>query len=477
MKKTVSIIISLVIALSATVSFCPSSVYAQSSDYFKSITFNALSDDSVTREGYLNSTNTGFRINSILSEDFKPYDMSLYLDDAVVPTDVRRYDNSPDYYFSSNTSTADELKNLLGEGKHDWIVRASDIAGGSQYEIARGSFNFDYTAPEGEFFAKPKTCENPKLLKVGDIVSIEFKEKLGTSDIAFASGKIYDRELTFEETGSSFVADYVVMEGDPDQDSNLILTDVQYSDRAGNMVELADLSIPIGFAIDANSPSVMITSPENKEYNSRDITISYISKPENIISVLFDGEVVPMANGGTLLSVKDGVHQIQVVALDQSGNKSVALAQFSVKTVWDNVAVVASDINKPTVPVDRHRSVKVASNTISSPKVESEQEPANNLELAREGRISSATDYQPRRGANWTAWLILIALLVLAGAIGTTSYYGFAWLSLSKKSTVIVEKLEQPSVPKVEISSQSEIESSIVEKNKPDEPPESYTRW
>jgi hypothetical protein len=551
MKKFISIVIASVITLSAVLNFNISGVRAASGvEYFKSVSFEVLPDDSRITEGYINSTNTSFRINAIPTADFLTYKISLYLDDAPIPVDERLFDNGPDYTFSSGTSTVAELEALLGNGSHEWRLEAQDDKDAEGYIVAQGEFVSDFVLPTGKFFAE-QIIPGDAPSKVGDTIAVGLAELSETSDICSVSGTIYGRDLTFIRKSKSFYADYIIQEGDPDRSINLQLTDASFIDSAGNGVALPGVNIPIDFSIDANSPIISLISPQNKTYASNNVSVAYEHSGATELLITLDGQQVNITSGGELADLTEGLHDLSVQAIDEAGNKSTSMVQFVTDTIAPQVTLSSQNLtltqgdsfkiegvgescatvtlfegdvllasgscdqlgefnlqlDTPGWAIGQHdlvltvidgvgnsskiavlvtikkkvaiaRSVRVAtsSRSVSVPQV---IEPANNSEVVRAGRIIASNDSRPDKSVNWTAWLILAGLIALAGAIATTSYYGFAWLTLNRKTEVSPIAVEEDISKKAdeEFAQINHEDKPSSEKIDPPEEPKNYTRW
>jgi len=558
MKKPISILLATIISLTAVFNLGVSSVSAATDpQYFKSIKFEVFPTGSSIETGYINATNTSFGLEVVPSEILGAQRLSLYLDDATLPLDTEVLGGEASYSLFSHTSSSAELELLLGSRLHEWKILAQDEEEGVWYEVASGEFVSDFVLPQAGFFAEQLEV-GEHTSKVGDTVAIGLSEFPPTDDVSSVNGKIYGRDLTFNKKGKAFYADYVVTEGDQDQDENLPLTEASFKDVAGNIVNFDNFNIPIDFAIDANSPDLTVASPENKTYNLRDIPVVYESSDGGDVEFIIDGEAVVLSDGEGLDDLAEGEHEFRIRVTDEAGNQTASIIKFCVDTLspslsiesnifsatrggniqiagsgepgltaklldgdivlsstvcdqsgrfifnlttagWSlgrrnlnivitdgagNSSTLALSVEVKSVPVVAKRSTKIASSSKVVAIPQSKVEPVDNSDLARAGRIISSNDFRPKEETNWTAWLILIGLVALAAAIATTSYYGFAWMSLNKNHAPLSNDNSKDIAAKLDSEftiisdDQSKPESVEPEKeNDPPEPPKSYTRW
>jgi len=144
-----------------------------------------------------------------------------------------------------------------------------------------------------------------------------------------------------------------------------------------------------------------------------------------------------------------------------SGTK-IALAQAKA-TRSDVSATTLCDDGSGTCPVQESDKTEVASNNIIS------------------------SESQRSTGVNWSAWIILLAIIVLASALATAGYYGYGWAiassSSSRGSTVLGDEPEDEESEKDEIVNFADTKQEAA-KIEPAEPPRDdfdegppKTRW
>ena len=307
----------------------------------ESAKFIALPDTNSISSGYLNLDSTGFRVEVQLSSGYAPSSIGLYIDSCPNQIDMEVYDTARSYILSSGTSTHPQLEQLLSscspqiEGSHQVGVKASDLNG--ERLLWQDSFIADFTNPDGNFAVS--NLSGKSLLKVGDKVEIAYTPTTG--DTSEVSGKIYDRELTWLNEGGRFVSNYQIKEGDPDCSANLLLSSVMVQDMALNQTDYGKIAIPINFSIDANSPTLSITSPSQDAYNTDKISLRYTATGYSDIQIYLDNRIISILE---LKGLSDGQHEIKIIASDLAGNKAVARKSFNI----DTIAPAGSLIDPPS---------------------------------------------------------------------------------------------------------------------------------
>jgi hypothetical protein len=337
-KKTFLVILSAILSLSGL--FLAKQVRADS--YYQSVEFIALPSDNNTSAGYLNLLSTGFRVDINLAADYAPESLKLYLDDCINPIDTELYDTATNYILSSGTATHLELNDLLGHcsasipGIHHIYLKGVS-AGGGELTIWQDEFSADFNPLTGSFQAS--SLSGRDLLKVGDKVTFSFSPN--KPDDKSIEATIYGRELTFEKIGSLFKSIYTIQEGDSDLTGSITLNNVKITDLANNLTTYSLLDIPISFSIDANSPELVVISPENRGYNTRDIQLEYQASGYDELKFYLDGREIEESEFSNLL---EGDHQLRVVAEDLAGNAKEVIVNFQV----DITAPTGTLINPPS---------------------------------------------------------------------------------------------------------------------------------
>ena len=292
-----------------------------------------LPQDGIAQEGYLNLTNTGFRVNVKFENGSIVDSVGLYLGSCPIAIDSRVWDNGLSYTLSSKTSSLAELKTLLNtcsgyeEGDHQIAVKSFD--GVNYEELFTTTLTSDFTLPNGVF-----TSANTANLKVGDSLDLVFTP----SDISISSvkSKFNDRELTWVKSGSNFGSSYIIREGDGEIDTKITITDIELEDFAGNQILINQDDISIGFVIDGNSPRLQIISPQSKVYGPGTINIKHQASEYDSIKVYLDGKLLSKL---VLSDLSNGSHRLKMIATDLSGNKTIKECVFSVDLVAPDVEI------------------------------------------------------------------------------------------------------------------------------------------
>jgi len=157
-----------------------------------------------------------------------------------------------------------------------------------------------------------------------------------------------------------------------------------------------------------------------------------------------------------------GVVLPSAAATTATGGTKIALVRA--KAVKSDVGAAAlCDNGSGTCPVPESDKTEVASNNIIS------------------------SESQRSTGVNWSAWIILLAIIVLASALATAGYYGYGWAiassSSSRGSTVLGDEPEDEESEKDEIVNFADTKQEAA-KIEPAEPPRDdfdegppKTRW
>lgn len=319
----------------------PQTVHAQGQQ--ATCVFEPLPTGTLVSPGYLNASNTGFKVNVTLAQNYQPYDIALFLDDGIDPIDTRPFVNDPSYTLTSGTSTLAGLKTLLQYNNpeaHSIQIEARNASSGVYQPICDPySFTADFDFPDGVFSAqKDPSVATQATLKVGDKVLVKFTPSVFTSDISSVTGTIYGRALTWQQVtlpDSSIVYQtvYVIQEGDADQTVSLPLNGVAVQDKAGNLKFYGDISVPINFQIDANSPQLAITSPIiDKTYNLKTVLLNFTATSYDTLKIFLDGNLTGLIAGQNLENLSDGNHLIRIETSDLAGNITIKEVNFSVDT-------------------------------------------------------------------------------------------------------------------------------------------------
>ncbi|MFH1855172.1 MAG: hypothetical protein ABH810_02065 [bacterium] len=294
-----------------------------------------LPQDGIIQDGYLNQTNTGFRVNVEFENGSIVDSVGLYVGSGLCPIaiDSRIWDNGLDYTLSSKTSSLAELKTLLntcsGYEEGDHLISVKSFDGVIYEELFTTTLTSDFILPGGVF-----ASTNAANLKVGDFLKLKFTPL--DASVSSVKSKFNDRELTWIKNGSFFESSLIIQEGDGEINTKITLEDVELDDVAGNQVLINLYDIPIGFLIDGISPRLQIISPKAKVYGSDAISIKYQASGFDSIKVYLDGK---LTNKLTLSDLKNGTHNLKIVATDSAGNKTIKECKFSVDLIAPEVEI------------------------------------------------------------------------------------------------------------------------------------------
>ena len=464
----------------------------------------ALPGEVLTPDGYLSSRNTGFRVNVQTAETFEPIAMAIFIDDFAKPVDERTFDSETNYYLSSNTNSFEALSELLPEGEHTVKLGFKMEEGQPYLTEWEKLIQCDYTAATGYFAAtpaQPSTGEDQTVI-IDQSVLIDFSPGVGSDDIVSISGLIYGRQLTFDANPiveGDFQASYVVALGDPSivLPGDLTLTDITITDLTGNITQIASLNIPIDFSIDTLAPTLTLTSP----------TIS--TQLTQGDKVFLEGEATPLSTiilavGSKTFQTTAGVdgnwkivldssvlelgqHSASLTAIGTNGNKTIlplgsftliapSVPEIVTSPVTGTVTITLAD-NEPK-PASTHY---VASKTVNSPDLSAQTVSNQLLPVPQLGSGESTAI----SGVNWSAWILLLAIVVLASALATAGYYGYAWIGARNSqmpdisANVDYDQQARPEPPQTtEQNPPAANEANDLENSKPqddNQPP--VTRW
>ena len=98
------------------------------------------------------------------------------------------------------------------------------------------------------------------------------------------------------------------------------------------------------FTVDTDPPGILITSPENRAYNTADVPLTInVNEPTSWIGYSLDGQGnVTVLGNTTLNALSLGLHYLVVYADDSAGNTgSSAMVYFTVDTIFPNVSIAS----------------------------------------------------------------------------------------------------------------------------------------
>lgn len=325
MKKIISTITFL--TLFGTVFFAGQRCLAQD----QSIGFNTIGGNEVA--GYINSTNTGFSVLGHIP-DIAGFDhASVKINNENLIGEI----NSPNSNFSFEVGpiSLDDLKVWFPEGNNVVRLYLYDALGqvGEPLEIpVIADYTLDPTDLEVSYQRSINT--NIGYLRVGDSanMAISSDEQL---DIDSIVSTVNGREISWTEeilpSEYRYLGQHEVIEGDSDLPLPYQV-EVGYRDLAGNEDGATE---DLNNAIDSNSPSIEVESiTDGQIFANNDVLFRFSqSEPLSGYTVLLNGEIVGVVNGGVLGDLADGEYTLGVTASDLAGNMTTLGISFSVDTI------------------------------------------------------------------------------------------------------------------------------------------------
>ncbi len=436
---------------------------------------------------YINSTDLSLAVNFETAQGKSIYSLGLFIDDLGLPQDEVLYDGQNIYLLTSQTHTANELQTLIPEGNHEIYLKYR-VAAGSAYEpIWSKKIICDYTSPDGSFEATPEPLK--KVLIIGDWVDIKFTPDLNSQDTNNVESSIYGRELKWHKVadgwGSNyFVTRYTIDKGDPSVRDHLILENLKMTDLAGNTTDVLSREVAIDFEINTKVPKLVpcgsnlsgsIEQGSNIELdgtsdpgaeivltvNSTPQTISTIADIKGNWRILFDTS-----------NLEIGSHSATLTAINAVGNQTTINLGF-----FQIISVQAA--SEPVVQIAQVAETESKSDVrpavvIHIPQAQVMSANQGDTQLATSGRTSFAEDIKTT-SINWSAWILLLAMVVLASALATAGYYGYGWLTIRQSGQTKIEKIAPKEENPIEYSKNIDEGKEEPPLSEDNEPPK--TRW
>jgi len=114
-------------------------------------------------------------------------------------------------------------------------------------------------------------------------------------------------------------------------------TVIVYANGTSKKIGSSDL---IHFTVDFTPPTIILTSPENKTYNSYQIPLVFVlNEPASWISYTLDGQQNYTVYGNATILVEYGSHQIIVYAKDTAGNMAASATTSFTITLKRDIAI------------------------------------------------------------------------------------------------------------------------------------------
>ena len=230
----------------------------------------------------------------------------------------------------------------------------------------------------------------------------------------------------------------VLLNGKPiDPKANLNLSDGSYKlsiraiDEAGNVTIVYS-----NFSVDTTAPdfSAPINPDGGRVEKGWTVVFDGTTEPGakvkvEIFSDPLSQEVTADADGRYRIEfyagdLETGSHEAYITVTDQAGNsRRIKISSFEVYSIASEqeptkIALAASSIASDVKPaINKSKPAK--------------EEP---IDIAKSGQLGSATDSTRAGAINWSAWIILLGLVVFASALATAGYYGYEWLAVSSEA-------------------------------------------
>lgn len=445
--------------------------------------------------GYFNSTNYAFRAVLVV-------DPSLKLEKSQLMIDSEEFDepiygtriSDSEIEFLSQTILPEQLQAVVGEGSHAFSVSVSIEGELDVTEYGNVSIIADYTSPsEGGFVFELKEVTHQYAI-VGDTIMIRYQPKDILDEVDSISATINNKKIDWEKLKSAdgkdyLQANYIIASGDVFLVGSIEMEDLIFCDKAGNQTLLPLYTAPIDFVIDPVLPTLKLTSKLNTENYIQGDTIIFEGTTEPANEVILSVNSNPLefktiagADGSWRIAfdttpLEIGEHSATISVISYSGNKLIYdLGKFAISyKQTENITVAQTDNTESQSDVSAPISYKtVSSDELSAKTVSNELLPVPDI---GSGESVKST-------VNWSAWILLLAIVVLASALATAGYYGYAWIGAKTTEDIgntLREKNVRPQERKISdkledglVSDHSDHKAEVSQSDKK-EPP--VTRW
>jgi len=247
---------------------------------------------------------------SIVSPENKTYATTnvplTFMIDESVSWMAYSLDNQANVTITGNTTLSG-----LSEGSHNLVVYANDTANNNgssnivHFTIDTMPPNIQILSPENKTYTT-------------DSISVNFIVGEQTSWIGYS----LDGQVNVTIAGDTILAS--IFDG-----GHFVV--VYANDTAGNM----GASNMVYFTIDTTLPTISVLSPENKSYDTTNISLTFtIDESASWMAYSLDGQANVTVTGNTTLSgLSDGSHSIIVYANDTAGNTGLSeTIYFTIET-------------------------------------------------------------------------------------------------------------------------------------------------
>jgi len=435
---------------------------------------------------YINSTDLNLTVSFESPQSGDIYSFGLFVDDLALAQDEVLYGNAGSYLLTSQTHTAGELQTLIPKGNHKIYLKYRATADSSYESIWSKKIICDYTSPHGFFEAIP---QSPKTLIIGDWVDIKFTPNFHSQDTSTVESTIYGRELKWNKAmdglgNTYFITRYTIDKTDPSVQDHLVIENLKMTDFAGNDTVVLLKKVMINFEINTQIPNLVLGTSNlsgsiehgaNIELNGTsdpgdEIILTVNSMPQTILTIAdINGNWRILFDTSNL---EIGLHSATLTAISKAGNQIVInLGSFQI--------VSSHAASQPVIQLAQSSETESASDVRPVVAAHISQTQSTSLkqgdtQLAASGRTSSAEDVRTT-SINWSAWILLLAMVVLASALATAGYYGYGWLILRQNGQTKIEKIAPMAERQIDASQSVDKEKEEPPVAKDDGPPK--TRW
>lgn len=372
--------------------------------------------------------------------------------------------------------------------------------------VAPNEFNATYTVAAGDLDqAVPLPISDVILTdKAGNTTTLSETNVAFTIDANAPTVAIHSPENGKSYNTASIALDYlasdpseVTLDGSPTtlQNGDPIgpLVDGSYTvavkstDLAGNSTSVAPT-----FTVDTIAPFISIASGPGgqKIEQGSAVTFSGMSEPNSLITAEIFSEpqtasTVANNNGEWEISfdssnLEVGQHNSYIESKDRAGNINKIAQAIEFEIIPKPQAVSdtpASETTKVALSSGIERAVLDVAPAVAACEGTTCQIQPGTEEIAKSGQTLSSEDAR-NAGVNWSAWIILLAIIVLASALATAGYYGYGWVTAPAARRAA--RREPMDISPEDIALAAEIKEKLrkrEERTKKEEESPPRTRW
>ncbi|PIT97476.1 hypothetical protein COT77_01135 [Candidatus Berkelbacteria bacterium CG10_big_fil_rev_8_21_14_0_10_41_12] len=451
-KKTVNKFIITIASVAVVISagFGPSWAKAADPDLiFKEAQFSATGGKVV--KGYINQTNTGFRVvvdpEADLTQMSVDKNLSIILiNGEVLDSNVMIGDdgNLVVFEYPAIPASANPLKEVFQEGINEIKITLNFI----ENDVIPPQPDPQGSLEEGQ-------SVNPiSEARDDDTISTEYFAVLLVADFISPSatilspvnGKTYKDQVTLSYLlGEKNLITRVYLDDKLTQFTNKdILKDLtqgghilalEVTDLAGNQSRIIS-----NFTIDKSVTFEASCFPEDGTVFTQGDTFEVKGTADSFARIIieiagkrFEGSADSNGAWSILVDTTDlpvGGWEVYVTAIDQFGNESTRTLITNIKVEGKEIKLAYNTNAAPTIEAD------VTAPKISEVQLQQLQQDKEEVALPIQIR---ATSDEKETGTNWSAWIILLAIIVLASGLSTLGYYGYEWFYGGQEGVVVRE--------------------------------------